>query len=153
MSHHFADNGKAPEYAFKTYNAFLEQIDLRVVQLWERGEHRAVIDMLPMYADKCWGEGKMHDTAMLYGTPAVEIIDARIEQFDRHTEALRKVFDTISDNAANAGILRGGSKTLPSKVDLPEVNALKQVKWCWQGRSPGLLRLRQAMCLTPTLDG
>ncbi len=67
LSHHFADNGKAPEYAFKTYNAFLEQIDLRVVELWERGEHSTVIDMLPMYADKCWGEGDMHDTAMLYG--------------------------------------------------------------------------------------
>ena len=51
LSHHFVDNGKAPEYAFKTYNAFLEQIDLHVVQLWERGEQRAVIDMLPMYAD------------------------------------------------------------------------------------------------------
>jgi 3,4-dihydroxyphenylacetate 2,3-dioxygenase len=67
LSHHFADNGKAPEYAFKTYNAFLEQIDLRVVELWERGEHAIVIDMLPMYAEKCWGEGDMHDTAMLYG--------------------------------------------------------------------------------------
>ncbi len=67
LSHHFADNGKAPEYAFKTYNAFLEQIDLRVVELWERGEHSVVIDMLPMYAEKCWGEGDMHDTAMLYG--------------------------------------------------------------------------------------
>jgi 3,4-dihydroxyphenylacetate 2,3-dioxygenase len=67
LSHHFADNGKAPEYAFKTYNAFLEQIDLRVVELWERGDHATVIDMLPMYAEKCWGEGDMHDTAMLYG--------------------------------------------------------------------------------------
>jgi 3,4-dihydroxyphenylacetate 2,3-dioxygenase len=67
LSHHFADNGRAPEYAFKTYNAFLEQVDLRVVELWERGEHATVIDMLPMYAEKCWGEGDMHDTAMLYG--------------------------------------------------------------------------------------
>ena len=81
LSHHFADNGKAPEYAFKTYNAFLEQMDLRVVELWERGEHATVIDMLPMYADKCWGEGDMHDTAMLYGllggatyTEKVEIV-------------------------------------------------------------------------------
>jgi 2-oxo-hept-3-ene-1,7-dioate hydratase len=40
-------------------------------------------------------------------TPAIEIIDARIEQFDRHTRAMRKVFDTISDNAANAGIVIG----------------------------------------------
>ncbi len=67
LSHHFADNGRAPEFAFKVYNAFLEQIDLRVVELWAKGEHQTVIDMLPMYADKCWGEGDMHDTAMLYG--------------------------------------------------------------------------------------
>ena len=39
-----------------------------------------------------------------YVTPAIEIIDARIEQFDRHTKVMRKVFDTISDNAANAGL-------------------------------------------------
>ncbi|MBT9463707.1 2-oxo-hept-4-ene-1,7-dioate hydratase [Hydrogenophaga sp.] len=42
-----------------------------------------------------------------YVTPAIEIIDARIEQFDRHTKTMRKVFDTISDNAANAGIVLG----------------------------------------------
>jgi 2-oxo-hept-3-ene-1,7-dioate hydratase len=40
-------------------------------------------------------------------TPAIEIIDARIEQFDRHTKVMRKVYDTISDNAANAGIVIG----------------------------------------------
>lgn len=45
--------------------------------------------------------------ATAYITPAVEIIDARIEQFDRHTKTMRKVFDTISDNAANAGIVIG----------------------------------------------
>jgi 2-oxo-hept-3-ene-1,7-dioate hydratase len=42
-----------------------------------------------------------------YITPAIEIIDARIEQFDRHTRAMRKVQDTISDNAANAGLVIG----------------------------------------------
>ena len=57
-------------------------------------------------------------------TPAIEIIDARIEQFDRHTKAMRKVFDTISDNAANAGIVMGGRKTLPNAVDLPWVGAI-----------------------------
>jgi 3,4-dihydroxyphenylacetate 2,3-dioxygenase len=67
LSHHFADNGHAPEFAFKVYDPFLEQVDRRVVELWEKGEHRAVVDMLPMYNDKCWGEGDMHDTAMLYG--------------------------------------------------------------------------------------
>jgi 2-oxo-hept-3-ene-1,7-dioate hydratase len=45
--------------------------------------------------------------ATAYVTPAIEIIDARIEQFDRHTKAMRRVYDTISDNAANAGIVIG----------------------------------------------
>ena len=59
-----------------------------------------------------------------YVVPAIEIIDARIEQFDRHTKVIRKVFDTISDNAANAGIVLGGHKTLPGAVDLPWVGAI-----------------------------
>lgn len=56
--------------------------------------------------------------------PAIEIIDARIEQFDRHTKAPRKVFDTISDNAANAGIILGGRRVDPRAVDLPWVGAI-----------------------------
>ena len=59
-----------------------------------------------------------------YVQPAIEIIDARIEQFDRHTKVMRKVFDTISDNAANAGIILGGRKVKPSEVDLPWVGAV-----------------------------
>ena len=59
-----------------------------------------------------------------YVMPAIEIIDARIEQFDRHTKAMRKVFDTISDNAANAGIVLGGRKVLPREVDLPWAAAI-----------------------------
>jgi 2-oxo-hept-3-ene-1,7-dioate hydratase len=57
-------------------------------------------------------------------TPAVEIIDARIEQFDRETKAPRKVFDTISDFAANAGIVMGGRPVRPMDVDLRWVGAL-----------------------------
>lgn len=65
-----------------------------------------------------------------YVTPAVEIIDARIEQFDRHTKAPRKVFDTISDNAANAGIVLGDITSDPryrinaQSADLPWVGAI-----------------------------
>ena len=59
-----------------------------------------------------------------YVQPAIEIIDARIEQFDRHTKAPRKVFDTISDNAANAGIILGGERRHPREVDLPWVGAI-----------------------------
>ena len=62
--------------------------------------------------------------ATAYVVPAIEIIDARIEQFDRHTGAMRKVFDTISDNAANAGIVLGGRPVKPDAVDLRWVGAL-----------------------------
>jgi 2-oxo-hept-3-ene-1,7-dioate hydratase len=59
-----------------------------------------------------------------YVTPALEIIDARIEQFDRDTRAPRKVFDTIADFAANAGIVVGGLPVKPDAVDLRWVAAL-----------------------------
>ena len=57
-------------------------------------------------------------------TPAVEIIDARIEQFDRETRAPRKVFDTISDFAANAGIVLGGRPVRPTEIDLRWAGAM-----------------------------
>ncbi|MFM2111458.1 MAG: 2-hydroxyhexa-2,4-dienoate hydratase [Pseudomonadota bacterium] len=59
-----------------------------------------------------------------YVTPAIEIIDSRIEQFDRHTKVMRKVQDTISDNAANAAIVLGGQRVKPAEVNLPWVGAM-----------------------------
>jgi 2-oxo-hept-3-ene-1,7-dioate hydratase len=56
-----------------------------------------------------------------YVVPALEIIDARIEQFDRHSKAPRKVIDTIADNAANAGVVMGGRPVKPDALDL---------RWC-----------------------
>jgi len=57
-----------------------------------------------------------------YVVPALELIDARIEQFDRDSKAPRKVLDTIADNAANAGIVMGGRPMRPDSVD-----------WRWAG--------------------
>jgi 2-oxo-hept-3-ene-1,7-dioate hydratase len=59
-----------------------------------------------------------------YVQPALEIIDSRIEQFDRDTKVMRKVFDTISDFAANAGIVLGGRPVRPDAVDLRWVGAM-----------------------------
>ena len=59
-----------------------------------------------------------------YVTPAIEIIDSRIEQFDRHTKVMRKVYDTISDNAANAGIVLGAKRVDPLTTDLPWCGAV-----------------------------
>ncbi|MCJ2185858.1 2-oxo-hept-4-ene-1,7-dioate hydratase [Novosphingobium beihaiensis] len=59
-----------------------------------------------------------------YVTPAIEIIDARIERIDKASGVTRKVYDTISDNAANAGIVLGGRPVKPDAVDLRWVSAL-----------------------------
>ncbi|POM13966.1 3,4-dihydroxyphenylacetate 2,3-dioxygenase [Burkholderia cepacia] len=67
LSHRFAENGTAPQFMHKVWNPFLEQMDRRVVEMWERGDWKAFCPMLPMYNEKCWGEGEMHDTAMLLG--------------------------------------------------------------------------------------
>ncbi|OLF53642.1 2-oxo-hept-4-ene-1,7-dioate hydratase [Pseudomonas chlororaphis] len=56
--------------------------------------------------------------------PALEIIDARIQQVDPQTQATRKVFDTISDNAANAGVVMGGRAVRPGDIDLRKVPAV-----------------------------
>lgn len=67
LSHRFAQNGLAPEFAFKVWSPFLETLDHRVVQMWENGEWADFCGMLPEYAAKGHGEGFMHDTAMMLG--------------------------------------------------------------------------------------
>ncbi len=59
-----------------------------------------------------------------YIVPAIEIIDARIQQIDPETKVTRKVFDTISDNAANAGLVLGGNPFRPGDLDMSRVGAL-----------------------------
>jgi 2-oxo-hept-3-ene-1,7-dioate hydratase len=56
--------------------------------------------------------------------PALEIIDARIQQIDPDSKATRKVFDTISDNAANGGVVMGGRPVRPNDIDLRRVPAI-----------------------------
>jgi 2-oxo-hept-3-ene-1,7-dioate hydratase len=63
-------------------------------------------------------------TATDYVVPAIEIIDARIQQIDPETKVTRKVFDTISDNAADAGIVLGGRPIKTNEVDLRWVAAM-----------------------------
>jgi len=46
-----------------------------------------------------------------YVVPAIEIIDARVQN-------PRKIFDTVADNAAAAGIVIGGRPVAPMEVDL-----------------------------------
>ena len=79
LSHHFANNGTAPEFMHKVWDPFLEQMDRRVVELWERGDWKTFCAMLPQYNEKCWGEGGMHDTAMLLGALGWDDYTAQVE--------------------------------------------------------------------------
>ena len=56
--------------------------------------------------------------------PALEILDTRIERVDPVTKSTRKIFDTIADNAANAGIVLGGRPLRPLDADLRWIGAL-----------------------------
>jgi len=62
--------------------------------------------------------------AVDFVVPAIEIIDARIHQIDPETRVPRRVTDTISDNAASAGIVLGGRPVRPLDVDLRWVAAV-----------------------------
>lgn len=59
-----------------------------------------------------------------YVIPAVEIIDSRTFPVDPETGARRRVQDTISDNAANAGIIIGGLPMRPDKIDMRWIGAM-----------------------------
>lgn len=53
-----------------------------------------------------------------YVIPALELIAARCHRTDPDTGYTRKVYDTIADNAANAGIILGGRPIKPTEIDL-----------------------------------
>lgn len=59
-----------------------------------------------------------------YVTPALEILDTRILRVDPQTKQARIIVDTVSDNAANAGIVLGGRAMRPDQVDLRWVGAI-----------------------------
>jgi 2-oxo-hept-3-ene-1,7-dioate hydratase len=59
-----------------------------------------------------------------YVTPALEIIDARIEQFDRETRQPRKLVDVICDLAAAAGVVMGRVRVRPGQLDLRWTGAI-----------------------------
>src|SRR4030081_1515981 len=56
--------------------------------------------------------------------PTLEILDTRIQRIDPVTKSTRKIFDTIADNAANAGIVLGGRPLRPLDADLRRIGAL-----------------------------
>lgn len=79
LSHRFNDDGSPEESIHQISDEFFRQVDLKVVELWKRGDFRTFIDMLPAYAERCEGEGGMHDTAMLLGLLGWDLYDRPVE--------------------------------------------------------------------------
>ena len=59
-----------------------------------------------------------------YVAPSLEILDTRILRVDPETKATRKIFDTISDNAANAGIVLGMKRHAVDAIDMRWVGVI-----------------------------
>lgn len=57
-------------------------------------------------------------------TPSLEILDTRIVRSDPATARPRIITDTVSDNAANAGVVLGVRRHRPHDVDLRWVGAI-----------------------------
>jgi 3,4-dihydroxyphenylacetate 2,3-dioxygenase len=79
LSHRFAQNGVADEYLHRIWSPFLENFDYTVVEMWEQGDWKTFTELLPEYADKCHGEGFMHDTAMLLGALGWDEYQGKVE--------------------------------------------------------------------------
>ncbi|WP_426357514.1 3,4-dihydroxyphenylacetate 2,3-dioxygenase [Pseudocolwellia sp. HL-MZ19] len=79
LSHRFAQNGISEKYLHKVWSPLLQNVDDRVVEMWEQGEWKEFVEMLPEYALKCHGEGFMHDTAMLLGALGWDEYKGKVE--------------------------------------------------------------------------
>jgi 2-oxo-hept-3-ene-1,7-dioate hydratase len=62
--------------------------------------------------------------ATAYVVPSLEILDTRIQRSDPKTGKARTIVDTISDNAANAGLVLGGRAMRPDDIDLRWMGAI-----------------------------
>ncbi len=75
--------------------------------------------------------------ATLHVVPAFEIIDARIEQFDRETREPRALVDVIADLSAAAGAVIGAEPIDPSVVELSQITAILYKNEVEQDRGAG----------------
>tara|TARA_R110002049_G_scaffold10127_3_gene50372 strand:+ start:74849 stop:75655 length:807 start_codon:yes stop_codon:yes gene_type:complete len=63
-------------------------------------------------------------TATAHVCPALEILDTRVMRADPATGTARIIYDTVADNAANAGIVLGRQRHAIADVDLRWIGAV-----------------------------
>jgi 2-oxo-hept-3-ene-1,7-dioate hydratase len=56
--------------------------------------------------------------------PSLEILDTRVVRADRTTGRIRTIIDTVSDNAANAGVVLGSHRAHPRDIDMRYIGAI-----------------------------
>ena len=119
LSHRFAQNGLAPEYAHRIWSPLLETLDRQVIAMWERGDWKPFCEMLPEYASKGHGEGFMHDTAMMLGALGWS-------DYDGCAEVLTPYFGASGTGQINA-VFPVTSQT-GAAIPAPEASAAKQYR-------------------------
>jgi len=100
---------------------FADGVDIDISQFCDP---RIEVELAFILKDRLQGENvSLFDVlnATDYVVPALEIIAARSFRVHPDTGYTRTIYDTISDNAANAGIIMGGRPIKPDSVDL---------RWC-----------------------
>jgi 3,4-dihydroxyphenylacetate 2,3-dioxygenase len=95
LSHRFNDDGSPEASMFDISREFYRQVDLRVVDLWRKGDFKTFTAMLPVYAELCQGEGGMHDTVMLLGLLGWD-------RYDRPVEIITEYFASSGTGQLNA---------------------------------------------------
>lgn len=103
----FADTGEVPTARFIS-----TRIEAELAFVLKRdicGADRSIFDVM---------------NATDYVVPALEILDTRILRVDPETKTARKIYDTVADNAANAGIVMGGRPVRPADIDMRWVGAI-----------------------------
>ncbi|WP_046079001.1 3,4-dihydroxyphenylacetate 2,3-dioxygenase [Halomonas sp. HG01] len=95
LSHRFSDDRDASDNLHNWTREFDRQVDMHVVELWKQGRFKEFCAMLPEYAQHCYGEGGMHDTAMLLGLLGGE-------DYDQPVEVLTEPFGSSGTGQINA---------------------------------------------------
>jgi 3,4-dihydroxyphenylacetate 2,3-dioxygenase len=95
LSHRFNDDGSPEQSMFEISREFFRQVDLRVLELWRKGDFATFTRMLPEYADLCHGEGRMHDTIMLLGLLGWD-------RYDRPVDIVTEYFASSGTGQLNA---------------------------------------------------
>lgn len=106
------------------YGVLLESMDFAngtAIEAARFTDLRVEAELAFVLKDRLQGENVTIEEVLAatdYVVPALELISARSYRVHPKTGYVRKVFDTIADNAANSGIVCGSQTFKPDEIDL-----------------------------------